>query len=173
MSIDVNFSLTQRVISRGRLQRRTESLGRLQRRPAHRSSAKVAEARMLRKVWLAALVAALVLVTLFLPSSNTPTALALSPQVISAGWTHTCSVASSALYCWGDDSYGELGDGQPSSVQVVPERIYPLVSPRSALEMDSPARTLAAVPNVPATTPMVNWATTRPVAPSTLYRFSA
>ena len=30
---------------------------------------------------------------------------------ISTGWYHTCAIKNENLYCWGDNSYGELGDG--------------------------------------------------------------
>jgi alpha-tubulin suppressor-like RCC1 family protein len=34
-----------------------------------------------------------------------------STDAIGAGGAHACQVADQKLYCWGDDSHGELGDG--------------------------------------------------------------
>ncbi len=45
---------------------------------------------------------------------------------VSAGEGHTCAVMSSSLYCWGDNIYGQIGDGttqnrpQPVNVGVSP-----------------------------------------------------
>jgi alpha-tubulin suppressor-like RCC1 family protein len=40
---------------------------------------------------------------------------------VSAGATHTCAVASDNLaYCWGSDTYGELGNGATAGAQVIP-----------------------------------------------------
>jgi alpha-tubulin suppressor-like RCC1 family protein len=48
-----------------------------------------------------------------------PTALTAAPgfTVLSAGESHTCGLAygSGAVYCWGSDAYGQLGQGEPAS----------------------------------------------------------
>jgi alpha-tubulin suppressor-like RCC1 family protein len=41
---------------------------------------------------------------------------------LDAGLLHTCALAGGQVYCWGDNAYGELGDGSGQS-QVVPVRI--------------------------------------------------
>jgi hypothetical protein len=30
---------------------------------------------------------------------------------VAAGYYHTCAIKSGALYCWGRNAYGQLGDG--------------------------------------------------------------
>lgn len=50
--------------------------------------------------------------------SPTPVAVTggLRFRTISAGFRHTCAVTTSdAAYCWGDDRYGKLGDGDAST----------------------------------------------------------
>ena len=43
----------------------------------------------------------------------TPTAVTglTSTQAMAAGWNHTCAVADGHVRCWGDNTYGQLGDG--------------------------------------------------------------
>ena len=46
-----------------------------------------------------------------------------TPTAVSVGYSHTCALMSGgAVWCWGDDNFGELGDGQmensPAPVQV-------------------------------------------------------
>lgn len=44
-------------------------------------------------------------------------------DTVSAGNTHTCAIAQNKLFCWGDNNYGELGDGtQDHSTLPVPVR---------------------------------------------------
>ena len=43
---------------------------------------------------------------------------------IAAGWEHTCAVhASGEVSCWGDDSRGELGNGEESDFQPLPVKV--------------------------------------------------
>ena len=43
---------------------------------------------------------------------------------VSAGYLHTCAVRSTgAMYCWGDDSIGQLGDGSTGSGVGVPQLV--------------------------------------------------
>lgn len=51
-----------------------------------------------------------------IPVAFTIDALGATPLVIGAGSGHSCAGADAQLYCWGDDSAGQLGNGgQPSS----------------------------------------------------------
>jgi alpha-tubulin suppressor-like RCC1 family protein len=43
----------------------------------------------------------------------TRVAVLLAVGALAAGSTHVCGLASGgAAYCWGDDRYGQLGDGR-------------------------------------------------------------
>ena len=43
---------------------------------------------------------------------------------IGAGWEHTCAVhATGEVSCWGDDSHGELGNGEESDFQPLPVKV--------------------------------------------------
>ena len=46
-----------------------------------------------------------------------------TPTSISVGTTHVCAVAGGDGYCWGTDSYGELGDGTSGGVSKLPGKI--------------------------------------------------
>jgi hypothetical protein len=48
------------------------------------------------------------------PCSNTPlsvTNMDSGVTAFAAGGSHTCAIKSGALYCWGENMYGQLGDG--------------------------------------------------------------
>ena len=60
--------------------------------------------------------------------AQAPTAVAteLRFTVISAGSRHTCGVAENdQAYCWGLDSSGQLGDGDPSQGMDVRRKLFP------------------------------------------------
>jgi alpha-tubulin suppressor-like RCC1 family protein len=40
------------------------------------------------------------------------------PSGVAVGWYHACAVLSGPVACWGDDFYGQLGDGSPSVTPV-------------------------------------------------------
>jgi alpha-tubulin suppressor-like RCC1 family protein len=43
---------------------------------------------------------------------------------VSAGATHTCGILGGGyLYCWGDDTYGQLGNGSTAGSQIGPVRV--------------------------------------------------
>jgi len=51
------------------------------------------------------------------PCSTTPLAVAGGHvfSSLSAGWVQSCALTSAAAYCWGDATYGTLGDGSTAS----------------------------------------------------------
>ncbi|WP_196073364.1 RCC1 domain-containing protein [Nakamurella alba] len=58
--------------------------------------------------------------------SATPVSVAGFPgavTLIGGGDEHMCAVAGGAVYCWGDGSYGQRGDGTRSSFQNVPTKV--------------------------------------------------
>jgi len=53
-----------------------------------------------------------------------------SPAVAATGWTsvssggsHTCGIRGGRIYCWGDDTYGQLGDGTAGGSRAIPAPI--------------------------------------------------
>jgi alpha-tubulin suppressor-like RCC1 family protein len=46
-----------------------------------------------------------------------------APTTVAVGWTHTCAIRSGAAYCWGDNTYGELGNNSTVSSSV-PVPVY-------------------------------------------------
>ncbi|MCC6831936.1 MAG: hypothetical protein IT200_11375 [Thermoleophilia bacterium] len=57
----------------------------------------------------------------------------LQAGALDAGWRHTCAVTDEgAAYCWGDDFYGQLGDGAPQTGAAAPSRV-PLPDGREAV----------------------------------------
>jgi len=53
-----------------------------------------------------------------------------SPAVSATGWTsvssggnHTCGIRNGRIYCWGDDQYGQLGDGTAGGTRATPAPI--------------------------------------------------
>lgn len=72
----------------------------------------------LRRILLALIAAATVLVGL------------ASPAVSATGWTslssgsaHTCGIRLGRIYCWGSDTFGQLGDGTAGGNRAVPAPI--------------------------------------------------
>jgi len=71
--------------------------------------------------------------TTFEPSGS---ALPVPVELIDAGFTgvaaggnHSCALAASgAVYCWGDDSYGELGDGADGGQSATPVQVAGLTA---------------------------------------------
>jgi alpha-tubulin suppressor-like RCC1 family protein len=60
------------------------------------------------------------------PESAAPAlaAAALSFRQVSAGGNHTCGVTTdNRAYCWGDNTWGQLGDGAPGFDRLAPARV--------------------------------------------------
>ncbi len=58
------------------------------------------------------------------------TGLRARPTAVAAGWTHTCALlADGSLSCWGDNAFGQLGDGTTDG-RATPVRVRDL-SPRT------------------------------------------
>lgn len=65
-------------------------------------------------------------------SSNVPVQVAGLPQggqvrALSAGYKTTCVVSNGDAYCWGNNGYGQLGDGTTTS-QVAPQKVQGLAN---------------------------------------------
>jgi len=54
------------------------------------------------------------------PAAQAALAVSQGSASISAGGNHTCTIESGKAYCWGDNNYGELGDGSTSADSSVP-----------------------------------------------------
>jgi alpha-tubulin suppressor-like RCC1 family protein len=68
---------------------------------------------------------------------------ATSEGSIGAGGTHTCAIATAGeLFCWGDDNYGQLGDGDGVTGGPEPR---PVASPLRFSEVASGARVTCAI----------------------------
>src|SRR5450759_3341817 len=52
-----------------------------------------------------------------------PAAAATTPTTVAAGWTHACLIRSGNAYCWGDNTYGELGNNS-TVASTVPVPVY-------------------------------------------------
>ncbi len=70
-----------------------------------------------------ALVVAASLASLVQLATAPPAAAAATATTISAGWTHTCLIRSGKAYCWGDNTYGELGNNSTVG-STVPVPVY-------------------------------------------------
>jgi alpha-tubulin suppressor-like RCC1 family protein len=72
---------------------------------------------------LMALVVAASLTSLVQLATAPPAAAGTTPVTMAAGWTHTCTIRSGKAYCWGDNTYGELGNNSTVS-STVPVPVY-------------------------------------------------
>ncbi len=77
----------------------------------------------------------------FLPDARTPVAvsgLGSGVAAVAAGASHACAVTSGgAMWCWGDDYYGQLGDGTRTTRQPTPVPVSGLGSGVVALAAGS------------------------------------
>jgi alpha-tubulin suppressor-like RCC1 family protein len=61
--------------------------------------------------------------------SATPVPVAGLPgpvTAIAAGYTHTCALAGGGVWCWGNDSAGQLGNGKQGTTSAVPVQVMGL-----------------------------------------------
>jgi alpha-tubulin suppressor-like RCC1 family protein len=54
-----------------------------------------------------------------IPVAVTTTVMSATVTAISAGYNHSCAVAAGGVYCWGDGTYTQLGNGSGSSTSPV------------------------------------------------------
>src|SRR5262249_13565716 len=69
-------------------------------------------------------------------AASSPTLFAGTPiKAIAPGYVHTCVLtAAGAVYCWGDDQDGQIGDGQLTpELRLTPGPAVPIGAPATAL----------------------------------------
>lgn len=73
-----------------------------------------------RRVILTMLMSLAVMLSLLAPAQQAARAAVQGAGSISAGTSSSCAIESAKAYCWGDDEYGELGDGKTYLDSTVP-----------------------------------------------------
>jgi alpha-tubulin suppressor-like RCC1 family protein len=66
------------------------------------------------------LLASLAIATSSLMGVVTPASAASGWTSVSAGESHTCGIRAGRVYCWGNDTLGQLGDGTAGGVRATP-----------------------------------------------------
>jgi alpha-tubulin suppressor-like RCC1 family protein len=74
---------------------------------------------MLRKAWIVVAAAALIMLGMGQPALGS----SLQLTGITAGTYHTCALQNGQAYCWGDNTYDQLGNGTSGWYSAIPEPV--------------------------------------------------
>lgn len=66
---------------------------------------------------------------------------------VSTGANHTCAIVYGQLYCWGDNSFGQLGIGSTGGIQNTPQLIGGLLANKRVTDVSTGANSTCAVAN--------------------------
>ncbi len=64
---------------------------------------------------------------------------------VAAGGQHTCSIANGQLYCWGDNTYGQVGIGSSGSSFIVTPTLVPYFTGKTVTDVSAGKTTTCAI----------------------------